>query len=111
MPLRRLTRVYPGCVGIRIPPHVHPYRTTNRKADGNHLRAGKSPEYETVVLGAEELDDEALDTGQHAVQSEQPTFGVLVISEAPQNQEHYEAERDFVELSRVDGEDLIRRRT
>src|SRR5438105_1751406 len=96
-----------GCVDAgslrgRASPCVHPDRAANRKAEGDNLRAGKSSEEKTIILGADELDEEALYPRHYAVQSEQPALGVLVITQAPQNEKHDEAERDFVKLGRID---------
>ena len=59
-----------------------------------------------VVLCAKELDYESLDSRQHAVKSEQPSLRVPVVAQSPENQEHDEAERDFVELRRMHRDQL-----
>src|ERR1700730_6215556 len=91
------------------PAKIHPKAAANREQNRDSLRRRKRAQ-KTVVLGAYELDDEPLDPREHAVQPEQPALRVLMIAETPENQKHHEAERDFVELRRVDGEDLVRRR-
>src|SRR6266566_2398085 len=103
-------RVDAGRFGPGIAPHVHPGSTANRKHQRDDLRSGEGTEQETVILVTHELDEEPLDTRQQAVQPEQPSFRVLVIAQAPEDQKHHEAERDFVELSRMDGENLVWRR-
>src|SRR5207248_10166006 len=108
---RLCTRVNPRCIGSGTSAQVHPYRPANRKAERDDLRTGEGAEQKTIVLGADKLDDEPLDSRQHAVQSEQPALGVLVIAQAPQDQKHHETKRDLVELRWIHREDLIRRRS
>ena len=93
-----------------VPSNVHPDRSAYRKEHRDDLRHRERSEKKAIVLGSHELDDESLDAREHAIQSEQPPFGVLVIAEAPQDQKHDEAERDLIELRRMDGENLIWRR-
>src|SRR5438552_17307639 len=84
--LRRL-RLCINSRGIRIgiSARIHPDRAADCKAAGDYLRTRESSEEKTVYFGADELDDESLDSRQHAVQSKQPALGVLVVAEAPQN--------------------------
>ena len=97
---RHAQRVNPRLPRPHSPAHHHPHHAQRDERQRDQLRVRQAHD-EPVVLGAHELDDEPLDSRQHAVQSEQPALGVLVIAEAPEDEEHHEAERHLVELSRI----------
>src|SRR5206468_5924979 len=75
--------------------------------DRNQL-CTREAERKSVVLGAEELDDEPLHTLHDAIGAEQPADLVAMAPQTPENQKHREAHRDFVKLRRMDRDDSRR---
>src|SRR5689334_11624652 len=63
----RLRSIDARRVLMRIASQVHPDRPAHRKRHRDHLRAREGAEQEAVILRAYELDDEALDSREHAV--------------------------------------------
>src|SRR5689334_5897151 len=63
----RLRSIDARRVLMRIATQVHPDRPAHRKRHRDHLRAREGAEQEAVILRAYELDDEALDSREHAV--------------------------------------------
>jgi hypothetical protein len=65
---------------------------------------------EPVILGTQELDQEALDACEHQVEPEQPALRVLVAAVPPQDEEHQEPEDRLEELRWINAEKRVGRR-
>ena len=99
----------PGRFEARLPSRAHDQHADDDDRDRDQLRDAQAHRpRNTIVLGAEELDDESLEAGENRPHAEQPSLGVLVVAHAPEDREHDGAERDFDELCRVDGDDVVR---
>src|SRR6185295_14920025 len=77
-------RVNPRFARPDIAAHVHPHSSADREQNCNDLSDRQSTGEDAIVFRPEELDDEPLDSRQHAVKPEQPSFGMLVVAVAPQ---------------------------
>src|SRR5205085_3130756 len=72
----RLRRVDAGLARTNRPPHAQPDHTHHHKANRDQLRF-READKESIILGAQELDDEALYPGHYTIHAEEPPLGVL----------------------------------
>src|SRR5512141_3018211 len=105
-PLRRIDAR--GSRG-NVPPHVPPQCAEQRKANRDQQGGRESESEESVVLCAEEFNDESLESGEKAIKTEEPADCMLVIAETPEDQKHDEAHQYFEYLRWVNRNDLRRR--